>query len=109
MGPLVASIGGLGLVVGLASQSLAANLASALAIYSGRPFVVGDRVELLARGSRVVEVRPAVCLLALPACPGCLPARPPARRPALPACHLPACPVCVSAGVSVRPGEAGPE
>lgn len=55
VGPLVASIGGLGLVVGLASQSLAANLASALAIYSGRPFVVGDRVELLARGSRVVE------------------------------------------------------
>ncbi|KAL4434300.1 hypothetical protein ABPG75_000741 [Micractinium tetrahymenae] len=55
VGPLVASIGGLGLVVGLATQSLAANVVSALALYSGRPFVVGDRVELLAGGARVVE------------------------------------------------------
>ncbi|KAL4423213.1 hypothetical protein ABPG77_000005 [Micractinium sp. CCAP 211/92] len=55
VGPLIASIGGLGLVIGLATQSLAANVVSALALYSGRPFVVGDRIELLARGSRVLE------------------------------------------------------
>jgi small-conductance mechanosensitive channel len=55
VGPLMASVGGIGLAVGLATQSLAANVVSALALYSGRPFVVGDRIQLLAGGAPVVE------------------------------------------------------
>ena len=101
---LLASVGGIGVAVGLATQSVAANFVSALSLvgravspgdgarqlravlpcepcvlggtsppcdvhsqwapaaprlvqYSGRAFVVGDRVQLLAAGAPVVEVR----------------------------------------------------
>ncbi|PSC72397.1 mechanosensitive ion channel [Micractinium conductrix] len=55
VGPLVASVGGLGLAIGLAMQSLAGNVVSALSLYTGRPFVVGDRVQLTSPGGGVVE------------------------------------------------------
>lgn len=54
---LLAATGSLGLVAALATQSLCANLAAALAIYAGRPFVVGDRVQLRQASSVVAEVR----------------------------------------------------
>ncbi|KAL4458610.1 hypothetical protein ABPG75_013475 [Micractinium tetrahymenae] len=47
LGPIMASVGGLGVVVGLASQRLLMNAASAIALYSARPYVVGDEVHLL--------------------------------------------------------------
>lgn len=47
LGPIMASVGGLGVVVGLASQRLMMNAASAIALYSARPYVVGDEVHLL--------------------------------------------------------------
>ncbi|KAI7844124.1 hypothetical protein COHA_002262 [Chlorella ohadii] len=63
LGPIIASVGGLGVVVGLASQRLLMNAASAIALYSARPFVVGDEVHLLAGGSpavmgTVVQIEP---------------------------------------------------
>ncbi|KAL4429384.1 hypothetical protein ABPG77_005158 [Micractinium sp. CCAP 211/92] len=47
LGPIWASVGGLGVVVGLASQRLMMNAFSAIALYSARPYVVGDEVHLL--------------------------------------------------------------
>ncbi|PRW56732.1 mechanosensitive ion channel [Chlorella sorokiniana] len=63
LGPIIASVGGLGVVVGLASQRLLMNAASAIALYSARPFVVGDEVHLLAGGApavmgTVVQIEP---------------------------------------------------
>lgn len=48
--PLLASVGGLGLAVGLATQSVAQNVVAAVSLYSGGPFSIGDLVELHAGG-----------------------------------------------------------
>lgn len=55
VGPLVASVGGLGVAIGLATQSVAQNVVGALSLYSGAQFVVGDRVQLMAAGAVVTE------------------------------------------------------
>ena len=51
----MASVGGIGVAVGLATQSVASNVVSALSLFASRPFVVGDRVQLLSGGAVVVE------------------------------------------------------
>ena len=48
-------MGGIGLAVGLATQSVAANVVAALSLYSGASFVVGDRIQLAAAGAPVAE------------------------------------------------------
>lgn len=48
--PLLASVGGLGLAVGLATQSVAQNVVAAVSLYSGGPFSIGDKVELHSAG-----------------------------------------------------------
>ena len=53
--PLMASVGGIGVAVGLATQSVATNVVSALSLFASRPFVVGDRVQLMKGGAVVVE------------------------------------------------------
>ena len=55
VGPLMASVGGIGVAVGLATQSVATNVVSALSLFASRPFVVGDRVQLMKGGAVVVE------------------------------------------------------
>jgi hypothetical protein len=44
--PLLASLGASSLVIGLAMQDLLKNVASAVTLYTARPFVVGDKVIL---------------------------------------------------------------
>jgi small-conductance mechanosensitive channel len=51
----MASVGGIGVAVGLATQSVATNVVSALSLFASRPFVVGDRVQLMKGGAVVVE------------------------------------------------------
>lgn len=51
--PLLASVGGLGLAVGLATQSVAANVVAAVSLYSGGPFSIGDQVELWSAGALI--------------------------------------------------------
>ncbi|KAI3438969.1 hypothetical protein D9Q98_001383 [Chlorella vulgaris] len=55
IGPLMASVGGISVAVGLVTQRLAANFVSGLSLYSGRAFVAGDRVQLLQSGRTVLE------------------------------------------------------
>lgn len=57
MGPFLTSLGGFSVAIGLAVQSLSSNVVASLGLLAGRPFLVGDRVQLLARGSPVVTVR----------------------------------------------------
>lgn len=57
VGPLLASVGGLSVAVGLAVRSLASDVVAGLGLLTRRPFMVADRVQLLARGSHVVTVR----------------------------------------------------
>ncbi|EFN56554.1 expressed protein [Chlorella variabilis] len=47
IGPLLASVGGVGVVIGLATQQLLSNIVAAISLYSTRPFVTGDVVELV--------------------------------------------------------------
>ncbi|KAI3427153.1 hypothetical protein D9Q98_007090 [Chlorella vulgaris] len=47
IGPLLASVGGVGVVVGLATQDLLSNIAAAVSLYSTRPFVTNDHVVLV--------------------------------------------------------------
>ncbi|KAL4444001.1 hypothetical protein ABPG75_011738 [Micractinium tetrahymenae] len=44
---LMASVGGVGVVLGLATQQLLANLVAAVSLFVTRPFVTGDRVQLV--------------------------------------------------------------
>lgn len=53
--PLIASLGGISVIIGLASQSILGNVASAIALYSSPPFQVGHYIKLLDAGSVVVE------------------------------------------------------
>ncbi|KAL4430047.1 hypothetical protein ABPG77_004417 [Micractinium sp. CCAP 211/92] len=47
IGALTASVGGVGVVLGLATQQLLANLAAAVSLVMTRPFVTGDHVQLV--------------------------------------------------------------
>ena len=55
--PLLASTGGLSLVLGLASQSILNNVASAVTLYTSPPFAAGDSVKFLVDGKMVLEGR----------------------------------------------------
>lgn len=66
MGPLVASVGGVGLAVGLATQSVAQNVVAAISLYSGGPFLAGDTVELWNGGGVLVAAGVVRRLLSLP-------------------------------------------
>lgn len=47
IGPLMASVGGVSVVVGLVTQQLLANLVAAVSLFVTRPFVTGDEVQLI--------------------------------------------------------------
>ncbi|KAI3427237.1 hypothetical protein D9Q98_007172 [Chlorella vulgaris] len=55
LGPVIASVGGVGVVVGFATQGLLMNAISAIALFTTRPFVAGDDVELTMNGMLVVR------------------------------------------------------
>lgn len=54
--PLLASLGASSLIIGLAAQSILANIVSGVALYTGSSFRVGDHVQFLnTGGGKVVE------------------------------------------------------
>ncbi|PRW50874.1 mechanosensitive ion channel isoform A [Chlorella sorokiniana] len=55
IGPLMASIGGVGVVLGLATQDLLQNLTAAVSLYVTRPFVAGDHIKLINQEGVEVE------------------------------------------------------
>jgi hypothetical protein len=52
--PMLASLGASSVIIGLAAQSLLANVAAGVSLYAGRPFIVGDHIQLLSLGGGVV-------------------------------------------------------
>jgi small-conductance mechanosensitive channel len=55
--PLLASLGGASVIVGLAAQSALGTLAASLQLFANPPFKAGDEVKLLAGGATVAEGR----------------------------------------------------
>jgi small-conductance mechanosensitive channel len=53
--PLLASLGGASVVIGLASQTILGELASSLTLFIAPPFGVGDNVRFLSGGALVME------------------------------------------------------
>lgn len=53
--PLLASLGGASVVIGLASQTILGELASSLTLFAAPPFAVGDSVKFLSGGALVME------------------------------------------------------
>lgn len=69
--PLLASVGGASVVIGLAAQSILSDVASALTLFASPPFAAGDDVKFLAGGALVVEgtivgIEPLRCVLRTP-------------------------------------------
>ncbi|PSC75282.1 chaperone -like [Micractinium conductrix] len=55
LAPLMASLGGLGIVIGLASQGFVKDILSAVALYTARPYNIGDEIYMLNDGSTVLQ------------------------------------------------------
>jgi small-conductance mechanosensitive channel len=53
--PLLASLGGVSVVIGLASQTILGELASSLTLFAAPPFAVADNVKFLSGGALVME------------------------------------------------------
>ena len=53
--PLLASLGGASVVIGLASQTILGELASSLTLFAAPPFAAGDSVKFLSGGALVME------------------------------------------------------
>lgn len=53
--PLLASLGGASVVIGLASQTILGELASSLTLFVAPPFGVGDNIKFLSGGALVME------------------------------------------------------
>lgn len=60
--PLLASAGASSVVIGIASQDILKNIGSALTIYTSRPFINGDDVELLTSGGGLVAAGTVVAV-----------------------------------------------
>lgn len=52
--PVLASLGGFSVVIGLAAQSILGNVAAGVSLFASRPFLVGDRVQLVSVNGAVV-------------------------------------------------------
>lgn len=53
--PLLASLGGASVVIGLASQAILKDLASSLTLFIAPPFSIGDSVKFRSGGGLVME------------------------------------------------------
>ena len=52
--PLLASLGGASVIIGLAAQSILGQIASAVTLYASPPFAAGDDVKFLSGGALVI-------------------------------------------------------